>query len=170
MKKRIKSVITIIMTALILCLLFWRLWPQSFSRLISVSEDSIAGFSGYAMVNNYEKDDHAFYHINESDALSDAPDEILEILATSGYRQDLRNLLPCGIDGASGDKNYDGRMITLYLYLQDQENKYIEFQFLSSSLVVIRTADDPHMRIYHPTNSATFKKLVEYLQTNGTTQ
>lgn len=169
MKKRLTFVIAIIATVLILCLLVWRLLPQSFSSLISVSENNITSFSAYGMFQNYEEGHCDLYSINSPAPISSDPGEIMEILAMSEYQQDFRNLIPWGVDGVSADKNYDGRMITLSLYFQDKQG-YIEFQFLSNSIVVVRTSNQPDMRIYHPTNSATFYKLVEYLQTHGVIQ
>lgn len=169
MKKRLGLVITIIIAALIIGLLVWRLWPQSSFGLISVNESTVTSFSAYGMFQDFEKGHCDLYSINSPEPLSNEPEEILEILATSKYQQDFRNLLPWGVDGVSADKNYDGNMVTLSLYFQDKE-EYIEFQFLSNSLVVVRTPKQFNMRIYHPTNSITLDKLVEYLKNHGALQ
>ena len=91
-------------------------------------------------------------------------------MATSNYQQDLRNLFPWVIDSVGSDKNYDGRTVTLSFYFQNTENKYIDLMFLSSSTVVVIKEGHAGMRIYHPTNSKTLDKLVEYLQTHGIMQ
>ena len=169
MKKRLGLVVTIIVAVLIICLLVWRFWPHSSSDMISVNESTVTSFSAYGMFQNFEKGHCDLYSINSPAPLSNESEEILEILATSKYRQDFRNLLPWGVDGVSSDKNYDGHMVTLSLYFQDKE-EYIEFQFLSNSLVVVRTPKRRNMRIYHPTNSETLDKLVEYLKTHGALQ
>ena len=168
MKKRMGFIIAMIIAVLIGCLLVWRLWPQSASSVMSVSEDTITSFSVYGMLDSFELGCD-LYSINSPAPISNEPGEILEILAMSKYQQDFRNLLPWGVDGVSADKNYDGNMVTLSLYFQDKQG-YIEFHFLSNSIVVVRTSDQPNMRIYHPTNSATFEKLVEYLKTHGVLQ
>ena len=169
MKKRLGLVITIVVAVLIICLLVWRFWPQSASSVMSVSEDTITSFAAYGMLDSFEMVHCDLYSINSPAPISNEPREVLEILAMSKYQQDFRNLLPWGVDGVSADKNYDGNMVTLSLYFQDKQG-YIEFQFLSNSIVAVSTSDQPNMRIYHPTNSATFDKLVEYLQAHGTLQ
>ncbi len=170
MKKRIGSAIAIAVAILIACLLLWRFIPQSTSAFIPVSNESITSFSANGMLENFELDQTDFYSIASSSPLGSTPEEIIkvmEILATSKYQPDFRNLLPWGIDSVSSDRNYDGRMVTFSLYFNNEGSKYTEFQFLSNSIVVIRTADQTSMRIYHPTNSETFEKLVAYLQANG---
>ena len=169
MKKRIGLTIAIVIAVLIIGLLGWRFWPQPASSVMSVSEDTITSFAAYGMLDSFEMGHCDLYSINSPAPISNEPGEILEILAMSKYQQDFRNLLPWGVDGVSADKNYDGNMVTLSLYFQDKQG-YIEFQFLSNSIVVVRTSDQPNMRIYHPTNSATFEKLVEYLKTHGVLQ
>ena len=167
MKKRIGITIAIIVPVIISCLLIWRLWQQPVSNIISVSKDAITSFSAYGMFQIFETGSSDLYSINSPAPLSNEPGEIMEILAMSEYQQDFRNLLPWGVDSVSADNNYDGRTITLSLYYQDEGSKYIALQFLSNSTVVVRTADQTNMYIYHPTNSATFYKLVDYLQTHG---
>ena len=169
MKKRIRLISIIIILALVIFLLIWRLLPQSFSSLISVNESSITSFSAYGMFQNFEEGHCDLYSINEPAPISFEPGEILEILATSGYQQDFRNLLPWGVDAVAADNNYDGNMVTLSLYFQDKQG-CIEFQFLSNSIVAVSTSEQPDMRIYHPTNSATFDKLVDYLLVHGILQ
>ncbi len=169
MKKRIGLIIAIVIAVLIIGLLGWRFWPQSASSVMPVSEDTITSFAAYGMLDSFEMGCCDLYSINSPAPISNEPGEILEILAMSKYQQDFRNLLPWGVDGVSADKNYDGNMVTLSLYFQDKQG-YIEFQFLSNSIVVVRTSNQPNMRIYHPTNSAAFEKLVEYLKTHGVLQ
>lgn len=169
MKKRLGLVIIIIAAIFITGLLVWRFWSCSSSGLISVDENAVTGFDAYAMLHRFDNGQPGTdtYRIENEDPQGSKPEEILEILATSGYRQDFRNLLPWGIDGADADKNYDGRIVKLYLYYED---RYIEFTFLSSSVVVVTTSENPNMRIYHPTNRETLDKLVDYLQAYGVKQ
>ena len=169
MKRRIGLTIAILVIVLIVGLLGWRFWPQSASNVMPVSKDNITSFSAYGLLNNGELGHCDFYSLNSPVPLCDEPEEVLEILFTSKYQQDFRNLLPWGVDGVSADKNYDGNLLGVDLYFQDKQG-YIEFQFLSNSIVVVRTSEQPNMRIYHPTNSTTFDKLVEYLQTHGVLQ
>lgn len=168
MKKRIGLIITVLTIALVICLLTWRFWPQSFSNLMGVDENAITSCSAYAMVGRLE--DGGFtdtYELNDEELDEKVYQEFVKILATSNYQQDFRNLLPWGIDNVSSDKNYDGKLITVSFFTKDAGKEYFGIKFMSSSIVVVRTAEHPGMRIYHPTNHETIDKLVAYLQTHG---
>lgn len=169
MKKRIGLIITVLTIALVICLLTWRFLPQSSSSLISIDKSAITGISAYAMIRTFENGQSYTdtYRIDKQETPSNEHEELAEILATSRYQQDFRNLWPWGIDSVSGGRYYDGRTVTVTFYSSNAENQYAEIMFMSSGLVVVQTGKRPGMRIYHPTNKETLDKLVEYLQTNG---
>lgn len=172
MKKRIGLIVAIVVAALIICLLIWRFLPHSLSNAISVDENSIIGFSAYAMVSRFE-DGQSYtdtYRIDNTDQQSHKPEKMIEILATSGYQQDFRNLLSWGIDSVASDKNYDGSTVTLSFYSENAETEYFEIQFLSSSIAVVTTEAHPSFRIYHPTNHKTMYDLIEYVKNYGIKQ
>ncbi len=166
MKRRIVAVIVI---ALVICLLWWRFWPQSFSDVISVDENSIVSYSVAAMVKHLENgQSHTdTYRIETTELKDNVPNEIMEILSSSDYRQDFRNLLPWDLDYVDADKNYDGRIITVYLYTGNQKDEYIQIQFLSKSIVAVSGGGKSGLRIYHPINREIIDLLTEHLQTNG---
>ena len=169
MKKRLGLVIIIIVALFIIGLLVWRFWPQSFSDRMSFDKNAVTGLDAFADVQRFEGGQSYTdtYRIDNEEYQESAPGEILDILATSSYQPDFRNLLPWDIDSVDADKNYDGRTVNVYLYCGD---RYIHLMFLSESMVVVNTRENSGMRVYHPTNSETMNKLVEYLQTNGTAQ
>ena len=171
MKKRVGLIITIVIAALIVCLLIWRFWPHSSARLLSVDENTITGFSAYAMVRRIENGQSYTdtYRLDDPAQQGNTPEEIVKILAASHYQQDFRNLLPWGIDSVASDKNYDGRTVTLNFYFQNAENESVEILFLSSSIIVVQAEKHP-MRIYHPTNAQTLDKLIAYVQAHGIIQ
>lgn len=172
MKKRIRMFIMIILIALAIYLVIWRFWPNSFSNTISVNENSIDSVSVHAMVNHFgiEQDTIDTYLIGENEQQINTLEEIIEILTTSSYRQDFRNLLPWDLDYVDADKNYDGRTVTVSFYMGNQKDEYVQIQFLSSSIIVVSSGDKTGFRIYHPTNKKTIDQLVEYLQTYGVKQ
>lgn len=167
MKKRIGIAVAIVMIALIVFLPVWRFWPHTASSLIPYNEVAVTSASASMMVIHFDGGESDIYGLRIQDAQDSNLQSILEILATSDYRQDLRNLLPWGIDGVSADKNYDGRGITVNFYFKDAENKVVELQFLSPSIVAVRTEQDAGIRIYHPTSNETFEKLAEFLEAHG---
>lgn len=150
----------------------WRFWPQSFSDLITVDETSIISFSVHGMLDRLENGQPVIdmYHIDDTDQQNNTPDEIIEILETSSYRQDFRNLLPWGMDYVDADKNYDGRTVTVSFYIGNQKDEYIQIQFLSSSIIAVFGGGKSGFCVYHPTNHETIDQLVEYLQTHGIKQ
>ena len=164
--------IMLILIALAIYLVIWRFWPNSFSNTISVNKNSIDSVSVYAMVNHFgiEQDTIDTYLIGENEQQVNTLEEIIEILATSSYRQDFRNLLLWDLDYVDADKNYDGRTVTVSFYVGNQKNEYVQIQFLSSSIIVVSSGDKTGFRIYHPTNKKTIDQLVEYLQTYGVKQ
>ena len=165
MRKRISFIIKMVVVALIVGLIIWRFWPQSASHLMPVDENAVTGFAALALVGNGLADNEE-YRIDSSEQLGNEPGEIVEILATSNYRPDFRNLLPWGVTKVNSGRKYDGYTVFLdYLYA---ENKYISVTFFSSSTLIITTDEYSRMRIYHPTNSETLDKLVEYLKTHNT--
>ena len=172
MKKRIWLIMAAIVIALIICLLIWRFYPQSSSSLMPIDKNTVTDLSAIAYILRFgDTQTHSdTYRIDNPYPQSTELGEIIEILATSNYQQDFRNLLPWGIDTVDSDKNYDGRTVTLIFFFQNAENEYMEIMFQSNSLMWIRTEEHPNLRIYHPTNSATLDKLVEYLQTHGVKQ
>ncbi len=165
MKKRIWAIILI---ALVICLLFWRFWPQSLSDVISVDKDSVVSYSVAAMVRRFENGQSKSYTYRiENTESHDTLDEIMEILSSSDYRRDFRNLLPWDLDYVDADKNYDGRIISVYLYTENKQDEYIEIQFLSKSIVAVDRGGKVGFRIYHPTNRETIDLLTQHLIANG---
>ena len=172
MKKRIRLIITIIIASLIVCLLIWRFLPQSFSNLISVDENTITNFSSSVMVQSLENGQtHTdTYQITKTEQLGNEPGDILEILSTSKYQQDFRNLLPWSADSIEADKNYDGRTVLLVFSVGNQKDEWVQIYYLSSSIIAVSVGREDGYRIYHPTNHKTLDELVEYIQTHGTKQ
>ena len=169
MKKRIRLIIVIIICALAICLIIWRFWPQSFSRAISVDENAIVRVSVHAMVNHFGigPDTIDTYSIDDLNQPINMLEEIIEILNTSSYRQDFRNLLPWDLDYVDGEKNQDGRIVTVSFYMEKHKDDYAQIQFLSSSTIVVSSGGETGFRVYHPTNHETIDQLLEYIQTHG---
>ena len=150
----------------------WRLWPQSFADLIPVSENSLTDLSLYGMVQGLEEGQPFTdtYLILPGEQVNHTAAEIMEILKSSAYRQDLRNLLPWEIDSVGADKNYDGRTIIITFYTGNQKDDFITVQFLSRSIVALSRGGGSGFQIYHPTNHEIFDQLAEYLTSHGIKQ
>lgn len=102
-KKLIIAVAIVILTA---AALLWRLWPHSFSHFISEGS-SVTALSSGVLIPGIENSRPVVdsYAMEISDPQSSELKAILEILATSRYRQDFRNQLPWGTSSISSGKD-----------------------------------------------------------------
>lgn len=156
----------------ILIISAWRFWPQPFDNLIPVRETSVTGLSAYGMVQGIENGEPftAAYRIDAAEQSSNTAAEIMKILESSHYRQDLRNLLPWTVDSVCSDKNYEGQIVIVSFYAGNQTDDLVSIQFLSRSIVAVSGGGRDGFRIYHPTNHETFAQLTEYLRAHGIKQ
>lgn len=169
MKKQIGRIITIVIALLVVGVLTWRFWPQPISSILPADVVAITDFSAVATVTVFKdgvSSTHA-YSLNDLEQHSNAPQELLDILATSGYRPDMRNLLPKGVDVVYGGQTYNGRRVTLDFLTENDLDTYSGIYFLSSDVVAVNPSNGNYLLIYHPTNPETLDALVEYLQTHG---
>ena len=171
MKKRNRLIIMIIICALAIGLIIWRFRSQTFSRALSVDESAIdrVSVSVHAMVNHFgiESDTIDTYSIDDLNQPINMLEEIIDILNTSSYRQDFRNLLLWDLDYVDADKNYDGRTVTVSFFTKNPKDECAQIQFLSSSIIVVSSGRKTGFRVYHPTNRKTMDQLLEYVQMHG---
>lgn len=168
-----KSVaITSIVAIIVICLLIWRVWPNSSTSIIPVDKNAITSFSSTVMINRIENGQSVtdVYSIHKTEPPFEGPEHILDILETSSYQQDFRNLLPWSVDSVGADKSYDGRNAVLVYSIGNQKNEWVEINYLSSGVIVVFVGGEGGYRIYHPTNTQTFDDLVAYYETYGVKQ
>lgn len=166
MKKR---TVWIVIAALLVSLLIWRLWPHSASFFLPDDESAVTSFFASASAFEFENGEHHFisYTIEEKEQPTENMEALLNILKTSRYQQDLRNLLPwdqavVGSTSSGGDNHWS---ITLHFYTGEQKPELLYIHFMGESLVYV--SSDDTSRIYHATNPETLAALAEYLQTHG---
>lgn len=172
MKKRIGLVVIITLITIAVCFLSWRLWPHTLSSLVSLDEDSVTSFWAQATIRSFENEqsyNDTSYRIDIAQPQNSNLGEILEILNTSSYQQDYRNLLPGDVDTVHPDKNYDGNIVRLRYVWGNEPDEFVAISFLSSSIITVFVGGESEFRIYHPTNHETMYNLIEYLKTHGTT-
>ena len=170
MKRRMKLIITIIIAVLIIYLPIWRFWPKSLCDLMSVEENSIKIISVSAYVFNINApgmSQHDLYQLKDLEQQSNISQEIVDILSSSGYREDFRNLWPWGVKSISADRNYDGRNVSLFFEIENQEGKAGYIYYTTNSLISVHGMRKRGFSVYHPTNRETFDVLVEYIQEHG---
>lgn len=166
MKKR--YIVLIVIAVLVAALFIWRLWPQPASLFLPDGETAVTNIFATATVISYEHGaDFIYYNYDNDQPSADTVSEILDILKTSDYQPDLRNLLPWGGSSLSGGNSYDGRSVTLYLRTGNGPEDVFSFHFVSRGNAFISVNDGSGSRIYHPTNPEILSALVEYIQTHG---
>lgn len=172
MKKRLWLIITILIAVIVVGLLSWYLWPQPATSIMPVDKDSITSFSSNIKISRIENGQTVtdMYSINKTDFPCAEPGEILDILATSSYQQDFRNLLPWQAEYIDADKNYDGRSALMVFSVGNGKDEWIQIHFLTSTIIVVQEGDDDRLRVYHPTNREMLDKLTEYFQAHGVKQ
>ena len=165
-------VITSVVVLLVICVLAWRFWPHSSSGIIPVDKDEISSFASGLLVQRLEngKPVTESYTFDNTELWRNASEEILEILATSDYRQDFRNLLPWEPDVVEADKNFDGRSALLVFSVGNQLDDWVQINYMSSTMIVVKLGWEDGRRIYHPTNEKTLDDLIEYFQAYGVQQ
>lgn len=172
MKKRIGLVVIITLITIGVFFLIWCLWPHTISDSMNLDEDPVTSFWIQATVRDFESKqsfDDTYYRIDSEQSQNSKFDEILEILNTSRYQQDYRNLLPWDVYTVHPDKNHDGTIVQLRYVWGNEADEWGDITFLSSSIMTVFVGGESEFRIYHPTNHETKRKLVEYLKSHGTT-
>jgi len=165
-----KSVaITSIVALLVISLLIWRVWPNSPSSVIPINVNAVTSFSSNVMIHSLENGQTRtdVYSINKPESSGKEPGDILDILATSSYQQDFRNLLPWKAAYIDADKNYDGRNAVLVFSMGYNKDEWVEINYLSSGIIAVFVGWEDGYCIYHPTNEKTFDALIEYFATHG---
>ena len=163
-----KKIVPIVVVLLIIALLGWRLWPRPIDKIISTSTDSINSMACSATVSGVEDGDLFMdtYSI-QSENLTDADIEaLMEILNSTKYRPDLRNLLPWDITSVDSGGTNDGKSANLALVWGKSEAEHCYMMFHSGSVVAVDVGSGGYL-IYHPTERAVLDKLVDYIQEHG---
>ena len=164
MKKKLIIAIVILAAAALL----WRLWPHSFSHFISEGS-SVTALSSGVLIPGVEESKPVVdsYAMEISDPQSSELKAILEIFATSRYRQDFRNLLPWGTSSISSGKD-DPRSLALVFMTGAQEEDSVKIQFCGSRTLAVDSGSGNKTYLYHPTDRTVLDRSTEYLKANGT--
>ena len=166
MKKR--YIVLLVFILLVAGLLAWRLWPRDLSSLLPEDAYAFTCFDALAtdIVYTGSSADFRTFRLEDGAQTDGVAADLLDILKTSDYRPDFRNLLPWTDGSVVGGNDYDGRSATVHFYIvQDQTPRSFYVQFMGRSQVAISSGD--HWGIYYATNPETLTALVEYIQTHG---
>ena len=170
MKKHINLLAKLIIVALIVFLPIWRIWPRSLSDLFSFDEKSIEIVSVSAQILNINapgQSHYEHYSLKDMKQKSNMSKEIVDILSTTEYREDFRNLWPWGLKSITANRNYDGRHVILSFNIKNEKGEFGHINYTTSNLITIQVMSKLGMCVYHPTNSETLDVLVEYIKEHG---
>ena len=167
MKK--KKLLAIIGAIVIVVLSVWRMLPHSLEQVLPFGND---GFSEIGVqITEFSAPDHslnlAVYTLETTSPIDDHYKLIMEILKSTDYRSDFRNMLPWDITTVnSGSNNIEHSAIIKLVSESTDETCVINFH--GERVVSFDFGVDSEFRVYHPTNREMLSQLVEYVKANGT--
>ena len=168
MRNRTKKCIVLLLAILLLCLCVWRLTPRTFGQMTGADPQTISSLSGTAVLGG-NRDGTPYmesYTLPTSTAGDEAFRDILSLLCQSGYREDLRNLLPWAVDSAGRGSAYAGRSVTLILIWGTSADETCSLVMTGGQIVVGLPNHDGFL-IYHLLDTTLLDQLTEYLMTHG---
>ena len=159
----------IVAAALIIGLLVWRFWPHPLSSVISVEKSAVTSIACSASIGGVENGEPYIYSFTLSGLLpqDDGFEEIMEILDSSSYRQDFRNLLPWSIHSVGSDNTNNVLVADVVLVWGSGENESCFISMHSESMIAVSLRTESGLKVYHPTSREMLDTLAEYLQTHG---
>ena len=168
MRPGTKKCIFLLLAILLLCLLAWRLTPHTFEQMTASNINDITSLAGSAcFVGIRDGTTYAESYTLQNVSPEDTTFEpILILLTTTRYREDLRNLLPWGIDSVSAGRAFDGRSVSLMLVWGSSADECCSLSLSGRQIVVSRPHHDGFL-IYHPTDPKLLNWLAIYLANNG---
>lgn len=145
----------------------WRFWPHSLSSVISVEKSAVSGIACSVCAFGVEngKPYSNGYTLSEQSPQEDGFGEILEILDSSNYRRDFRNLLPWSIDSVGSDDT--GLSAVVVLVWGSRANESCVMSMQGGNMIAVSSGAESGLKVYHPTNREMLNALAEYLQAHG---
>ncbi|HBR07481.1 MAG TPA: hypothetical protein DD735_01140 [Clostridiales bacterium] len=166
MKKRVAVIAA---AALIIGLLVWRFWPHSLSSVICVEKSVVTNIACSASIGGVENGKPYInsYTLSELSPQDDGFEEIMEILDSSNYRQDFRNLLPWSIDNIGSDGAKELLAADVVFVWGSGENESCFMSMHGESMIAVSSGTESGLKVYHSTNREMLDTLAEYLKTHG---
>lgn len=168
MRPGTKKCILLLLAILLLCLLAWRLTPHTFDEMTASNLNEITSLAGSAMLMGV-RDGETYaesYTLNNVTLEEPAFEGVLMLLNSTRYREDLRNLLPWGIDAVGSDRYFDGRSVTLILVWGPSADECCSLILSGRQITVGRPHHDGFL-LYHPENPELLNWLSIYIANNG---
>ncbi len=168
MKISKKAAIRIVFAALALLIIaaaVWRLTPQRFYKISGIDPSFAEKVYCIATFSEVKPGDLSIdaYKMEAVLPHDERLSKIAEIVLSSDYRRDFRNLLPWEITSVSGKEKGEGSASVKFIYGEEA----CVFQFLDSDTAVLSRGFEEELMIFHPTDKSVFYTLREYIKENG---
>ncbi len=105
------------------------------------------------------------YDMSNISQNSEAYNEIMQIIESTEYRNDLENYLPWETETES--KESETAAICTYLVFQDKSGNGFMLLFSDDEVIISENNSDRKDMVYHMTEVQIFIELVEYIKENG---
>ncbi len=106
-----------------------------------------------------------FYNMSNVSSDSEEYKEIMKIMESTEYSNDLRNYLPWETELSGGKSETD--IVGLYILFRDESGDGFSMMFGTDKVVVSKNNSDDKDMIYHMTENQIFTELAEYIKKNG---
>lgn len=163
-----KNILIIAVVALIAGCMGWRLWSHTLADVISVDTNSVSNIACSASIHSVSDGTSRIesYTLDSSSRGEDDFLEIMEILNSTSYRQNFRNLLPWPTTAVAADGATHSATVTLVWGTAADE--WCTINFLDNKTICLSLRVKDGFLIYHPTDRMTLDRLVDYIQLHGT--
>ena len=164
-----KRIVALLLILLLIIICIWRFWPHSLPQITSIDIESVSeirGVASYAIIENGDLNVNTYKTVISRE--NECWDEILTLLTTSGYKQDLRNPFLSFMNKISFNSGRKDLSMILVLW-DEKKNKGCELNFVSNNLICVTSlpTDASGWRLYHPTDRNMMDKLAWMIQQNG---
>ena len=168
MKKRLKIAIAMIFALLICSLFIWRLWPHSFTDVISTDESAITSITCTSTISGLDGSGTPFisnYALQSLEKGSEEFNAVLDIVKSCEYRPDFQNLLPWAITSYSFGGNKTA-IVSLIWGDNPGDNGFLQFGV--DGQVVVSVGSNKGFKVYYTTDDSILDTLVAFVQEHGT--
>lgn len=165
-----KRIILLFLAVLAIVLGTWRLWPHSLANVILTDIDTVTSLACNVNIIGIEAEGTMFLDSYALRAQAKSDEDfitIMNILNSTEYRQDIRNLSSWPITEVAADGKYEGKSAIVFLVWGNAEEESCYSSFADNSVTIGRSIDDGFL-IYHMTDPDILDRLLEYMQANGT--
>lgn len=168
MRKKAVWMIGAVLAVVIIALIYRQLSPQSLLDILSVEQASITDISCTASISGINGDGEVYTEQFSWQSNDESLHDMMQILDTTQYRGDIRNLFPWSMERFSTGTQYDGTTAHVLLVWGDEPTESAYVSFFGGGPVSVSLSDEKGFLLFHPTNTEILQHLMDYVRLNGT--